>query len=52
MLRTTADLPNAAAVAKRVLMCRADALGRSCAAPPRTPTAAFLGLAYECRTVM
>ena len=26
-LRATADLPNAEAVAKRVLMCRADALG-------------------------
>lgn len=50
-LRTTADLPNAEAVAKRVLMCRADALCRICAEPPRTPTAAFLATAYECRTL-
>ena len=50
-LRATADLPNAEAVAKRVLMCRADALARICAEPPRTPTARFLGAAYECRTV-
>ena len=30
---------------------QADALGRICAEPPCTPTASFLGAAYECRTV-
>ena len=50
-LRTTADFPNAEAIAKRVLMCRADALGRICSEPPCTPTASFLKAAYKCRTL-
>ena len=50
-LRATADLPNRELVAKRLLMCRADALGRICAEAPTTPTTRFLAAAYECRTL-
>lgn len=51
VLRSTLDLPSSDAVARRVLMCRADALARITAAPPQSPTCALLNAAYESRTV-
>ena len=40
-----------AQIAKRVLMCRADAYVRACAAPPPTQMGAFLASVYRCRSV-
>lgn len=51
VLRSTADLPGAETVTKRVLMCQADALVRVCQKEPVTPTCAFLAEAYQSRTV-
>jgi hypothetical protein len=51
ILRACADLQMQPQLAKRVLMCRADAFVRVCQTGPTTPSSLFLSEALQCRCV-